>query len=241
MDINGVEYTKEMLAQMIDQTLLGSDSTASDVSEVCRIAKGFRFKSVSVNPYWVSLVAKELAGTGIEANFAIGFPLGSTPTACKLYEAKEGIKNLAGRPGSIDMVANIGLLKDKEYRLYTVDIAEVVKAGHDASIEVKAILETSMLTDGEIADACECAAEAGADFVKTSTGRFGGPVINHVRIMRQKAPPGMGVKFSGFGLYNAAELAIMAINAGANRLGTPIGPQIVMEIEKFYMNKELRG
>ncbi len=241
MYINGVKYTKEMLAQMIDQTLLGSDTTASNVSEVCRLAKEYCFKSVSVNPYWGALVAKELAGTGIETNLAIGFPLGSTPTACKLYEAKEGIRTLAGRPGSIDMVTNIGLLKDKDYRRYTADVAEVVKAGHDASIEVKAILETSMLNDGEIATACECTAEAGADFVKTSTGRFGGPLIKHVRIMRKAIPPGMGVKFSGFGLYNAAELAIMAIGAGANRLGTPIGPQIVTEIEKFYMDKELRG
>ncbi|AYO31705.1 hypothetical protein D2962_14840 [Biomaibacter acetigenes] len=128
-------------------------------------------------------------------------------------------------------------MKDTDYDLYTSDIAEVVKVGHEAGIEVKAILEVAMLTDDEVKAACECAVNAGVDFVKTSTGRGGNPSIKHVKIMRSSVPYNVGVKFSGYGSYNSAQLTIMALAAGATRLGTRRAPEIIDEIEAYF--KEL--
>jgi deoxyribose-phosphate aldolase len=234
MIVRNVKYDRKKLAGMIDQSLLVPDATKRDVMDRCAAARQFVFRSVCINPSWAPLVATELEGTGIETCFVIGFPLGATSTVSKVHEVAETLKALQGRPGAIDMVTNIGLLKDEDYKAYTHDIAEVVKVGRDAMVGVKAILETAMLTDDEIRAACGCAAEAGVEFVKTSTGRGGSPNIRHVAVMRNAAPENVGVKFSGFGNCSAAELAIMGIVAGANRLGTPIGPQIIEEIETHY-------
>jgi len=232
--IKGVEYTKEKLAGMIDYAILDPDMQEHQVKEACAIARRYKFKGVHPNPYWAPLVAQELEGTGIETGLVVSFPFGANPTSFKVHEAKELVKMLNKRPGCIDMVTNIGRLKDKDYDLYTRDIAEVVKVGHDAGIEVKAILEVAMLTDDEVRAACECAVKAGVDFVKCSTGRGGNPSIKHVKIMRETVPPEVGVKFSGYGGYNPAQLTIMAIAAGANRLGTRRAPMIIEEIEAYY-------
>ncbi|MFZ3131035.1 MAG: deoxyribose-phosphate aldolase, partial [Desulfosporosinus sp.] len=223
MIIKGEEYSKEKIARMIDQTILAQDATESQVKEVCRVSKEFVFKSVCTNPYWTPVVAKELQDTEVDVCFVIGFPLGATPTTCKVFEAGEAIKTLNGKSAAIDMVANIGLLKAKNYKLYTYDIGEVVKIGHDSGLEVKAILETGSLTEEEIKAACECSTEAGVDLVKTSTGKGGFPLIKDVMIMRNTVPKHIGVKFSGYGSINATQLMIMGIAAGANRLGSPIG------------------
>ncbi|HHW03652.1 MAG TPA: deoxyribose-phosphate aldolase [Thermoanaerobacterales bacterium] len=234
MKIKGVEYTKEKLASIVDYAVLDPDTTESKIKEVCQLAKKYGFKGVHPNPYWASLVADELEGTGIETGLVVSFPFGANPTTFKVHEAKELVKILNKRPGCIDMVTNIGRLKDKEYDLYTNDIAEVVKVGHEAGIEVKAILEVAMLTDDEVKAACECAVKAGVDFVKTSTGRGGNPTIKHVKIMRSSVPSNVGVKFSGYGNYNPAQLTIMALAAGATRLGTRRAPEIIDEIEAYF-------
>lgn len=234
MIIKGAEYTAEKLAGMVDYAILDPDTTEDKILEACTLAKKYGFKGVHPNPYWAALVADQLEGTGIETGLVVSFPFGANPTSFKVHEAQELVKILRGRPGCIDMVTNIGRLKDKLYKFYTEDIAEVVKVGHDAGLEVKAILETAMLTDEQIRAGCECAVEAGVDFVKTSTGRGGNPAIRHVVIMRNSVPPHVGVKFSGFGDYNPAQLAIMAIAAGASRLGTRRAPKIIEEIEQYF-------
>lgn len=234
MIINGVEYTKDKLAGIVDYAILDPDTNESKIKEVCELARKYRFKGVHPNPYWAPLVAKELEGTGMETGLVVSFPFGANPTSFKVHEAKELVKMLDKRPGCIDMVTNIGRLKDKDYDLYTNDIAEVVKVGHEVGIEVKAILEVAMLTDDEVKAACECAVKAGVDFVKTSTGRGGNPSIKHVKIMRASVPPNVGVKFSGYGSYNPAQLTIMALAAGATRLGTRRAPQIIDEIEMYF-------
>jgi deoxyribose-phosphate aldolase len=237
LKIKGVEYTKEKLAGIVDYAVLDPNTTESKIKEVCELAKKYGFKGVHPNPYWAPLVADELEGTGIETGLVVSFPFGANPTSFKVHEAKELVKILNKRPGCIDMVTNIGRLKDKDYDLYTNDIAEVVKVGHEAGIEVKAILEVAMLTDDEVKAACECAVKAGVDFVKTSTGRGGNPSIKHVKIMRSSVPSNVGVKFSGYGSYNPAQLTIMALAAGATRLGTRRAPEIIDEIEAYF--KEL--
>lgn len=234
MMINGVEYTSEMLAGMIDYAILDPDTTENTIREACKIGLQYKFKGVHPNPYWVPLVADLLEGTGIETGAVLSFPFGANPTAFKVHEAREMVNVLKGRPACIDMVTNIGRLKDKDYTFYTNDIAAVVKVGHDAGLEVKAILEVALLTDEEVRAACECAVKAGVNFVKCSTGRGGNPAVKHVRIMRQTVPPEIGVKFSGYGSYNPAQMTIMAIAAGATRLGTRRGPQIIDEIKKYF-------
>lgn len=234
MIINGVEYTSQKLAGMIDYAILDPDTTENAIREACKLATEYRFKGVHPNPYWVELTADLLEGTGIETGAVLSFPFGANPTAFKVQEAKELVKILKGRPGCIDVVTNIGRLKDKEYKVYTDDIAAVVTVGHNAGMEVKAILEVALLTDDQVKAGCECAVKAGVDFVKCSTGRGGNPSIKHVRIMRQTVPPEVGVKFSGYGSYNPAQLTIMAIAAGASRLGTRRGPQIIDEIAQYF-------
>ena len=234
MIINGVEYTAKKLAGMIDYAILDPDTTENAIREACKLAMQYGFKGVHPNPYWLELTADLLEGTGIETGAVLSFPFGANPTSFKVHEAIEMVKLLKGRPACIDVVTNIGRLKDKEYSLYTEDIAAVVKVGHDAGLEVKAILEVALLTDDQVKTGCECAAKAGVDFVKCSTGRGGNPAIKHVRIMRQTVPPEVGVKFSGYGSYNPAQLTIMAIAAGASRLGTRRGPQIIDEIERYF-------
>jgi deoxyribose-phosphate aldolase len=241
MIIKGVEYTSAKLAGMIDYAILDPDTTENTIREACKTGIQYKFKGVHPNPYWVPLVADLLEGTGIETGAVISFPFGSNPTSFKVHEASELVKTLKGRPGCIDMVTNIGRLKDKDYAFYTDDIAAVVKVGHDAGLEVKAILEVALLTDDEVKAACECAVNAAVDFVKCSTGRGGNPAIKHVRIMRQTVPPKVGVKFSGYGSYNPAQLTIMAIAAGASRLGTRRGPQIIKEIETYFNDLAVSG
>ena len=234
MRINGVVYTRESLAALIDQTILVADATQDQVIAVCRKSVAYGFKSVCTNLFWTTLVAGELRDSKVDVCYTVGFPLGAIPTSCKVFEAMEGIRVLSGKTAAIDMVANIGLLKSGEYKAYTDDIRQVVKAGHDSGLEVKAILETGLLTEAEIKEACICAVEAGVDFVKTGTGKGGTPQVSDVMIMRKTVPANVGVKFSGFGTCSPTQLTIMGIKAGANRLGSPVGAQIIEEADQFY-------
>ncbi len=240
MIINDIKYDKDKIAGMIDQTLLAPDATEKMIIDLCATVKRFKFRSACTNSFWAPLVARELKGTGIESCFVVGFPFGAISTSSKVFEASETLKSLNGAPAAIDMVTNIGLLKDKNYKAYTKDIAAVVNAGESSSGGIKAILETALLTEDEIKAACECATEAGVKFVKTSTGRGGAPLIKDVIIMRQTCPENIGVKFSGYGNCNPLQLAIMGIAAGANRLGSPIGPSIIEEMDRYYEKLTVR-
>lgn len=233
MKIGGVELSKDSLAQMMDFSTLNPDVTEDEIIKCCGIAKEYNFKGFHVNPIWVPTVAKELEGTGIETGLVISFPFGTNPTNIKVQEAKDAVKVMNGRPAVIDMVTNIGKLRGKDYEYYKNDIAEVAKVAHDAGIECKAILEVAFLTDDEIIKACELAAEAGADWVKTSTGRHGGPTLEQVILMRKHSPSHIKVKVAGTGSFWTPMVALGCLMAGAERIGTRNAPWIVDELTKL--------
>lgn len=210
------------LNRMIDHTILKADATKDDVMKIIEEAKKYHFYSVCLNPTWVSLAAKELQGAPVAVCTVIGFPLGANTSEVKAFEVKNAIEN---GTDEVDMVINIGELKDGNYDKVQKDIEAVVEAAKDQAL-VKVIIETSLLEREEKIKACELAKAAGADFVKTSTGfSTGGATIEDVKLMRETVGPEMGVKASG-GIHNAKE-AMAMIEAGATRLGASSGVAIM--------------
>ncbi|MEO1768674.1 deoxyribose-phosphate aldolase [Candidatus Enterococcus ferrettii] len=210
------------LNRMIDHTILKADATKDDVMKIIEEAKKYHFYSVCINPTWVSMAAKELKGAPVAVCTVIGFPLGANTSEVKAFEVKNAIENGADE---VDMVINIGELKDGNYGKVQKDIEAVVTAAKDQAL-VKVIIETSLLDRDEKIKACELAKAAGADFVKTSTGfSTGGATIEDVKLMRETVGPEMGVKASG-GIHNAKE-AMAMIEAGATRLGASSGVAIM--------------
>lgn len=210
------------LAPYIDHTLLKPGATEADILRLCDEARTYGFYAVCVNPYWVRTAAKRLEGTPVKVCTVIGFPLGATPTAVKVYETKQALSDGANE---VDMVLNIGALKSGHESAVRDDIAAVVQAVEGKAL-VKVILETGLLTDEEKALACRLAKEAGAHYVKTSTGFGpGGATVADVRLMREVVGAEMGVKASG-GVRDAQTARAM-IGAGATRIGTSSGVAIV--------------
>lgn len=209
------------IAKLIDHTLLKPAATQAQIEHLCDEARQYGFCSVCVNPYWVRFAKKALQGTDVKVCTVIGFALGATTAAAKAFEAKEAIANGADE---VDMVINMGALKSGDLATVQADIQAVrdVSRGHI----LKVIIETSQLTDEEKVTACQLAANAGADFVKTSTGfNGGGATVQDVALMRKSIPPQMQVKASG-GVRSRADADAM-IAAGATRIGTSGGVQIV--------------
>ncbi len=209
------------IAKLIDHTLLKPCATQEQIKHLCDEARAYNFCSVCVNPYWVRFAKEQLQGTDVKVCTVIGFALGADTTAVKAYETKDAIKNGADE---IDMVINIGALKSQDYDTVLEDICAVRKAckGHI----LKVIIETSQLTDEEKVKACQLAAQAGADFVKTSTGfNGGGATVQDVALMRKSIPAHMQVKASG-GVRTRADLLAMTA-AGATRIGASAGVQIL--------------
>lgn len=208
-------------AQMIDHTLLKADATKEQIEALVKEAKEYHFKSVCINPAWVSHAAKQLKDTDVLVCTVIGFPLGATTSAVKAFETKDALANGAGE---IDMVINIGALKDGDDERVKADIRAVVEAA-DGTL-VKVILETCLLNEEEIVRACELSVQAGADFVKTSTGfSTGGATVADVALMRKTVGPDIGVKASG-GVRSAQDFIAM-VEAGATRIGASSGISIV--------------
>ena len=208
-------------AAMIDHTLLKAESTQTQVQQICEEAKQYGFASVCVNPTWVKFSAEQLAGTDVLVCTVIGFPLGANTSAVKAFETKDAIANGAGE---IDMVINIGALKDGNYDLVRKDIKAVVDAANGTLVKV--IIETCLLTDEEKVKACELAVEAGADFVKTSTGfSTGGATAEDIALMRKTVGPDLGVKASG-GVRSLEDMNKMIEN-GATRIGASSGVAIM--------------
>lgn len=212
------------LAGMIDHTLLKPDASVGQIGNLCREAMEYQFKSVCINPFWIPLAAQVLKNTGVSVGAVIGFPLGSVSTASKVQEAREAVENGAVE---IDMVINIGALKSGQMETVGGDIQAVVKAVAGQAL-VKVILETCFLTPEEKVAGCKLAADAGAHFVKTSTG-FGpaGATIEDITLFRRTVGPNIGVKASG-GIRDY-ETASAMIKAGANRIGTSSGIKIVTQ------------
>ncbi|MED4453436.1 deoxyribose-phosphate aldolase [Metabacillus fastidiosus] len=210
------------LAKMIDHTALKADTTKAAIETLCTEAKQYRFASVCVNPTWVELAAELLKGTEVKVCTVIGFPLGANTPETKAFETKDAIDKGAEE---VDMVINIGALKDKNDALVERDIHAVVEAAKGKAL-TKVIIETSLLTEEEKIKACEIAVKAGADFVKTSTGfSTGGATTADISLMRKTVGPEIGVKASG-GVRDL-EGAKSLIEAGATRIGASSGIAIV--------------
>lgn len=212
-------------AKYMDHTVLKADTTKDTLKRFCDEAKEYGFASVCVNPGNVAYVAEQLKGSKVLTCSVIGFPLGANTTYMKAAEALEAVKNGAQE---VDMVINVGALKDKDYDYVKKDIEAVVNAAHPQA-EVKVIIETCLLTDEEKVTACELAKAAGADFVKTSTGfGSGGATVEDVRLMK-KTVGDMKVKAST-GINNR-KICDEMIAAGACRMGTSKGIYIVKDEE----------
>jgi deoxyribose-phosphate aldolase len=211
------------LAGLIDHTLLNAEATAAQVRRVCAEARQYRFYSVCVNPIYATLAHRELAGSGVKTCSVIAFPFGATTTVAKAAEARRAVADGAGE---IDMVIAIGALKAGDHDYVRRDIAEVKEVC--GALVLKTIIETCLLTDEEKVRACLLAKEAGADFVKTSTGYGGGgATAADVALMRQTVGPKMGVKASG-GIRTFAQ-ALAMVQAGATRIGASAGVAMVTE------------
>ncbi|MFJ8236899.1 deoxyribose-phosphate aldolase [Ureibacillus sp. NPDC094379] len=212
--------TKEY-ASMIDHTLLKADATRNQIEKLCNEASEFKFASVCVNPTWVKYSAELLMNSKVKVCTVIGFPLGASTSEVKAFETKNAIENGAEE---IDMVINIGALKNQEFDLVRDDIKQVVDAANGTLVKV--IIETCLLTDEEKVKACELSVEAGADFVKTSTGfSTGGATEEDVALMRKTVGPTVGVKASG-GVRNLQDMQKM-IESGATRIGASSGVAIM--------------
>lgn len=209
------------LNSMIDHTLLKPETSKLQIEQLCREALEWKFASVCVNPTWVETCAKLLQGSSVKVCTVIGFPLGATLPSVKAFETVEAIKYGASE---IDMVINVGALKEGNFKLVEDDIKAVVSSARGSLVKV--ILETCLLNDEEIMKGCQLAEKAGAHFVKTSTGfSSGGAKIEQVKLMRKMVGDRLGVKASG-GIRDVATAKSM-IDAGANRLGTSSGIAIV--------------
>ncbi|MCI5821065.1 MAG: deoxyribose-phosphate aldolase [Elusimicrobia bacterium] len=209
------------LAKLIDHTILKPIAQRADIERVCAEARKYGFCSVCINPVWVAYAKQLLKGSDVKVCTVIGFPLGANTSAVKAYETKDALNNGADE---IDMVINIGALKDKDYDTVLADIQAVRQAcqGHT----FKVIIETSQLTDDEKVKACEISTQAGADFVKTSTGfTGGGATAADVALMKKSIPAHMQVKASG-GVRTREDFDAM-VSAGATRIGASSGVKIV--------------
>ncbi|WP_026888449.1 deoxyribose-phosphate aldolase [Clostridium beijerinckii] len=212
------------IAKYIDHTILKPEATVEDVKKLCKEAKEYNFASVCVNGCYAKLVSTELMGTDVKTCVVVGFPLGAMTKEAKAFETNQAIENGANE---IDMVINVGALKDKNYSLLKEDIEAVVNAAKGKAL-VKVIIETCLLSDEEKVKACEIAKEAKADFVKTSTGfSSGGATKEDIALMRKTVGPNLGVKASG-GVRDF-KAAMEMINAGASRIGASASISIVSE------------
>jgi len=221
----GQTATAHDWASLIDHTLLKPEASESDIRRLCEEAAQFGFASVCVNPAWVKRAAEFLEGTGVPVCTVIGFPLGATLPDVKAYEARRAIFNGARE---VDMVINIGALKSGDDCAVEDDIKAVVEAAHENGILTKVIIETALLTDDEKVRACLASKNAGADFVKTSTGfSKGGATVHDVSLMRRTVGSALGVKASG-GVKGIEDARAM-FEAGATRIGASVGVKIAQE------------
>ncbi|MBI2914341.1 MAG: deoxyribose-phosphate aldolase [Firmicutes bacterium] len=215
--------TRLLISSVIDYTLLGTDATENDVMGLCDAARHYGFAAVCVNPWYVRMAAERLAGSQVRVATVVGFPLGATTELVKAVEAAQAV---AVGAQELDMVINVGALRSGHDRLVAQEIEAVVRAAGKALVKV--ILETSLLTEEEKVQGCRLASEAGAHFVKTSTGFGpGGATIGDVRLLRETVGTKMGVKAAG-GIRDLATAKAM-IDAGANRIGSSSGPAIAEE------------
>lgn len=220
--------------QYFDHTLLKPEATEADITALCAEARQYGFYAVCVNSRYVALASRELAGSGVAVAAVVGFPLGACASAVKAYEARLAVADGAEE---IDMVLAVGALKEGRFDEVRSDIEAVVAAAKQESeprglrARVKVIIETCLLTDEEIRKACTLAEQAGADFVKTSTGfSSGGAETRHVALMKETVGGRLQVKASGG--IRSLDTALQMIEAGADRIGASASVQILKEYKK---------
>ena len=211
------------ISQLIDHTLLAPTATATQIDTLVQQAVEHEFKTVCVNPTWVRRASRAAAGTPVEVCTVVGFPLGASTTAVKVFETTDAVANGADE---VDMVINVGWALAGSWDDVEADIRAVVEAA-GTGVLVKVILETCLLDAAQTAEASRRSVAAGADFVKTSTGfSKHGATEEAVRLMRETVGPDLGVKASG-GVRTPADLAVM-VQAGASRIGTSAGASILV-------------
>ena len=211
------------LNKYIDHTLLKPEATKEQITKLCQEARQYDFASVCVNTCYVPLAKQLLAGSDVKVCCVVGFPLGAMDTVSKAFEAKTAVENGAQE---VDMVINIGALKDKDYNYVTKDIAAVVEASKPAIVKV--IIEACLLTDEEKVEACKCSMNAKAEFVKTSTGfSTHGATPEDVALMKKTVGDVCKVKAAGG--VRSYDDAMKMIEAGADRLGCSAGIKVMEE------------
>ncbi len=216
-----------VVASLIDHTLLRPEALKSDIERICIEAREFSFASVCINPCWVGFAAEQLCGSQVKVCTVIGFPLGANETQTKLFEAERALAHLATE---LDMVINIGVLRSGDEQLVRDEIEQLARLAHDRQALLKVILETCLLNEGQKRLACDLAVQAKADFVKTSTGfSSGGATLADVALMREVVGDHARVKASG-GIRTFTALREM-VDAGATRIGTSSGVQILREMK----------
>jgi deoxyribose-phosphate aldolase len=217
------------LASKIDHTLLNPIATSKDIEKLCSEAKRYGFASVYVAPSYVSLASKLLKGTKVKVGTVVGFPLGFSSPKVKVLEAREALKDGAS---NIDMVINLSALKSGNYKLIKEEIKDVVNEVKKRGATVKVIIETCYLSQKEKIRACKLVVQAGADFVKTSTG-FGlaGARAEDVKLIRKVVGKAVGIKASGG--IRTAKKALAMIRAGADLIGTSSGVRIIEELKNL--------
>ena len=219
---------KKDLAQMVDHTQLRAYAVKEDFEKLCKEAADYGFKMVAINSYPVELCSKLLKGTGVHVGAAIGFPLGQTTIENKVHETKQAIENGADE---IDYVINIGKLKEKDYDYIEREMTEIVKACREKNILSKVIFENCYLTDDEKIKVSEIAAKVKPDFIKTSTGfGTGGATLEDVKLMKSIVKDEVKVKAAG-GIRDLDTFLAM-VEAGADRIGTSAGIEIMNEYDK---------
>ena len=211
------------LNRYIDHTILKAAATKDEVVQLCKEAREYHFASVCVNTCYTKLVRQELADSDVKTCVVVGFPLGAMDTEAKAFEAKSAVEKGAQE---VDMVINVGALKEKDYDFVLQDIKAVVDASRPAIVKV--IIETCLLSDDQKVTACKLSVKAGAAFVKTSTGfSTGGATADDIALMRKTVGKGIGVKASGG--VRTKEDALKMIEAGASRIGASASIKIVTE------------
>ena len=219
---------KKDLAQMVDHTQLRAYAVKEDFEKLCKEAADYGFKMVAINSYPVELCSKLLKGTGVHVGAAIGFPLGQTTIENKVHETKQAIENGSDE---IDYVINIGKLKEKDYDYIEREMTEIVKACREKNILSKVIFENCYLTDDEKIKVSEIAAKVKPDFIKTSTGfGTGGATLEDVKLMKSIVKDEVKVKAAG-GIRDLDTFLAM-VEAGAERIGTSAGIEIMNEYDK---------
>ncbi len=214
------------VARLIDHTILKTDARRAQIEQLCREARQYSFASVCIHPTWVELAAELLKGSPVLTCTVVGFPQGATLTSVKLFETLAVVRQGAQE---VDMVINVGALKDGNTNFVLDEISALADACHNGKAHLKVIIECCLLTDDEKKLACELAVKAGADFVKTSTGMSsGGATADDVRLMRSIVGPNIGVKAAG-GIRTAKD-ALAMIEAGANRIGASASVAIIKEL-----------